>query len=85
MELGVGPSPTAVSLPGCSPCEDASGARCRWPLTASRPWPAYHLQLDRYELHTLQLFTVREGTIVRTTVYQDPQVFAIFELPKVLL
>jgi RNA polymerase sigma-70 factor (ECF subfamily) len=45
---------------------------------------AYNREGDRYQLHTLQVFTVKRGAIVRTTVYQDPDVFAIFELPKTI-
>jgi RNA polymerase sigma-70 factor, ECF subfamily len=45
---------------------------------------AYVRNGDGYELHTLQVFTVEGGRIVRTTVYQDPDVFAVFELPEIL-
>ena len=45
---------------------------------------AYCRQHDRYRLHTLQIFTVEQGAVVRTTVYQVPEVFAIFELPEIL-
>jgi RNA polymerase sigma-70 factor (ECF subfamily) len=45
---------------------------------------AYDRQGDHYQLHTLQVFTVEHGVISRTTVYQDPEVFALFELPKFL-
>ena len=45
---------------------------------------AYNRQKDAYHLHTLQVFTVERGTIVRATVYQDPQVFNLFELPEIL-
>ena len=45
---------------------------------------AYARQDDQYQLHTLQVFTVEEGVIVRTTVYQDPEVFRIFDLPTIL-
>ena len=45
---------------------------------------AYNRQSDQYQLHTLQVFSVEEGVIVRTTVYQDPEVFAIFDLPEIL-
>ncbi|MGH3470672.1 MAG: sigma-70 family RNA polymerase sigma factor [Nocardioidaceae bacterium] len=45
---------------------------------------AYNRQGDHYRLHTFQVFTVERGAIVRTTVYQDPQVFALFELPEIL-
>jgi RNA polymerase sigma-70 factor (ECF subfamily) len=45
---------------------------------------AYVRQGDQYELHTFQVFTVHRGAIVRTTVYQDSEVFAIFDLAKIL-
>ena len=35
-------------------------------------------------LHTVQLFTVVDGAICRVTVFQDPRVFALFQLPSVL-
>jgi RNA polymerase sigma-70 factor (ECF subfamily) len=31
-------------------------------------------------LHTVQLLTVSDGRVLRTTVYQDPDVFALFDL-----
>ncbi len=37
-----------------------------------------------HRLHTLQVFTVVEGKIAHTVVFQDPAVFAAFELPVVL-
>ena len=56
------------------------------PISANRQpaMVAYSRQGEQYQLHTLQVFTVEEGAIVRTTVYQDPEVFDIFELPKIL-
>jgi RNA polymerase sigma-70 factor (ECF subfamily) len=33
-----------------------------------------------YRLHTLQVFDVAEGRIVRNTVFQDPEVLALFDL-----
>jgi hypothetical protein len=42
-------------------------------------------QGQQCHLHTLQVLSIEEGVIVRTTVYQDAEVFAIFDLPKVLL
>jgi RNA polymerase sigma-70 factor (ECF subfamily) len=42
---------------------------------------AYTAEDGRHVLHTLQVFTVEAGRIVRTTVFQDPAVFALFELP----
>jgi RNA polymerase sigma-70 factor (ECF subfamily) len=35
-------------------------------------------------LHTVQLLTVSEGRVLRTTVYQDPDVFALFDLDPLL-
>ncbi len=37
-----------------------------------------------YRLHTLQVFTVTGGRVAHTVVFQDPRVFAAFELPAVL-
>ncbi|MBP2327947.1 RNA polymerase sigma-70 factor (ECF subfamily) [Kibdelosporangium banguiense] len=37
-----------------------------------------------HRLHTLQVFTVTEGKIAHTVVFQDPAVFAAFDLPTVL-
>ena len=56
------------------------------PISANRQpaMVAYDRQGDRYQLHTLQVFTVERGAIVRNTVYQDPGVFAIFDLPRFL-
>jgi len=34
------------------------------------------------ELHTVQLLTVERGRVVRTTVYQDEKVFALFSLNR---
>jgi len=55
------------------------------PIDANRQpaMVAYARQGDHYQLHTLQVFTVEGGAIVRTTVYQEPEVFALFELPEV--
>lgn len=38
-----------------------------------------------FALHTVQVFTVADGRIARTTVFQDPGVFALFELAPVLV
>jgi RNA polymerase sigma-70 factor (ECF subfamily) len=45
---------------------------------------AYNRQGDRYRLHTVQVLTVQGGLITRNTVYQDAEVFALFELPEIL-
>jgi RNA polymerase sigma-70 factor, ECF subfamily len=37
-----------------------------------------------HHLHTLQVFTVTGSGIVRTTVFQDSEVFAVFRLPATL-
>jgi RNA polymerase sigma-70 factor (ECF subfamily) len=66
---------------------DARGRDWRTvPISANRQpaMVAYNRQGDQYELHTLQVFSVEKGVILRTTVYQDPEVFAIFDLPKFL-
>jgi RNA polymerase sigma-70 factor (ECF subfamily) len=39
---------------------------------------------DGHRLHTLQVFIVRQGKIAHTVVFQDPAVFAAFDLPGVL-
>jgi RNA polymerase sigma-70 factor (ECF subfamily) len=39
---------------------------------------------DGHRLHTLQVFTVTGGKIAHTVVFQDPAVFAAFDLPAVL-
>jgi RNA polymerase sigma-70 factor (ECF subfamily) len=56
------------------------------PISANRQpaMAAYDRQGGRYQLHTLQVFTLEGEAIVRNTVYQDPEVFAIFDLPKFL-
>jgi RNA polymerase sigma-70 factor (ECF subfamily) len=41
---------------------------------------AYTRQGERQALHTLQIFTVQHGAIVRTTVFQDRAVFSLFDL-----
>ena len=41
---------------------------------------AYIRKKDDYVLHTLQVFTVGHGGVVRTTVYQDPAIFTLFNL-----
>ena len=39
-------------------------------------------QHDAFVLHTVQVFTVERGRMTRVTVYQDPGVFALFDLPS---
>jgi RNA polymerase sigma-70 factor (ECF subfamily) len=41
---------------------------------------AYRRVADGYELHTLQIFTITPEGISRTSVFQDPEVFASFGL-----
>jgi RNA polymerase sigma-70 factor (ECF subfamily) len=41
---------------------------------------AYHRVGDRYELHTLQIFTVTAEGISRNSVFQGSEVFASFGL-----
>jgi RNA polymerase sigma-70 factor (ECF subfamily) len=53
------------------------------PLAANgQPAVAAYCQGERgaYELHTLQVLTVTPAGIARNVVFQDPQVFAAFEL-----
>jgi RNA polymerase sigma-70 factor (ECF subfamily) len=62
---------------------------CDWkaqPIQANRQpaLAAYNRQGEQYTLNSLQVFSVEGGAIVRTTVYQDSEVFDLFELPKVL-
>jgi RNA polymerase sigma-70 factor (ECF subfamily) len=45
---------------------------------------AYNSHGRQYTLHSLQVFSVESGVVLRTTVYQDPEVFDLFDLPKVL-
>jgi RNA polymerase sigma-70 factor (ECF subfamily) len=42
---------------------------------------AYRRVEDAYELHTLQVFTVTAQGISRNSVFQDPEIFATFDLP----
>ena len=37
---------------------------------------------DVFVLHTLQIFTIEGGLMARVTVFQDPEVFALFDLPS---
>jgi RNA polymerase sigma-70 factor, ECF subfamily len=37
---------------------------------------------DDFVLHTVQVFTVEGGRMARVTVFQDPDVFALFDLPS---
>jgi RNA polymerase sigma-70 factor (ECF subfamily) len=47
-----------------------------------QPGFAAYMRLgDRYEMHTLQVFTVTADGISRNTVFQGPEVFAAFGLP----
>jgi RNA polymerase sigma-70 factor (ECF subfamily) len=52
----------------------------------TQPAVAAYLRGDdgRYRLHTFQVFSVVPEGIDRTVVFQDPRVFAAFELPPVL-
>jgi RNA polymerase sigma-70 factor (ECF subfamily) len=56
------------------------------PISANRQpgMAAYARQGDHYQLHTIQVFTIEQSAIVRATVYQSPEVFAIFDLPETL-
>jgi RNA polymerase sigma-70 factor (ECF subfamily) len=46
--------------------------------------PAVAAYTPDHRLHTLQVFTVVGGKIAHTVVFQDPAVFAAFDLPNVL-
>ena len=56
------------------------------PISANRQpgMVAYVRQGGHYQLHTLQIFTVEVSSVVRTTVFQAPEIFAIFDLPETL-
>ena len=63
------------------------GTRWRTLRTSANGQPAfaaYALDGDAYTLHTLQVFTATAGDIRRTTVFQDHDVFALFELQATL-
>ncbi len=45
---------------------------------------AYRRVGDAYQLHTLQIFTVTTDGISRNSVFQEPDVFASFDLPTQL-
>jgi RNA polymerase sigma-70 factor, ECF subfamily len=53
------------------------------PITANGQ-PAVAAYTPDHRLHTLQVFTVTDGKIAHTVVFQDPAVFTAFELPGVL-
>lgn len=55
------------------------------PIRANRQpgFAAYAREGDHYQLHTLQVFTVRDGLIQRMTTCQDQDVFALFDLPEI--
>lgn len=52
--------------------------------TAANGQPAVAAYAPDGKLHTLQVFTVVGGKIAHTVVFQDPAVFAAFDLPAVL-
>jgi RNA polymerase sigma-70 factor (ECF subfamily) len=56
------------------------------PLSSNRQpaMAAYTCREGHHVLHTLQVFTVVGGSIARTTVFQDLEVFALFDLPPTL-
>jgi RNA polymerase sigma-70 factor (ECF subfamily) len=53
------------------------------PVAANgQPGFAAYARVDgRYELHTLQVFTVTAAGISRNSVFTEPEVFASFSLP----
>ena len=66
---------------------DMRGRAWRTVPTSANRQPAmvaYNRHGEQYHLHTLQVFSAEKGVIVRTTVYQDPEVFALFDLPRIL-
>lgn len=42
---------------------------------------AYVRSGPAYKLHTVQIFAVAGERVAHTTVFQDPVVFALFDLP----
>jgi RNA polymerase sigma-70 factor (ECF subfamily) len=63
------------------------GTRWRTLRTSANGQPAFAAYAHdghAYTLHTLQVFTAAAGDIRRTTVFQDHDVFALFELPATL-
>ena len=66
---------------------EAAGHDWRFQPVAANGQPgfaAYRRGADGYEVHTLQVFTVREAGICRITVFQDDEVFAMFGLARTL-
>jgi hypothetical protein len=66
---------------------DMRGCDWRASLTQANSQPAivaYNRQGEQYILHSLQVFLVEDGLILRNTVYQDPEVLDLFDLPNVL-
>ena len=54
------------------------------PVAANRQAASAAYRADAhgaFVLHTLQVLTVEGGRITRTTVFQDPHVFGLFDLP----
>ena len=66
---------------------DAAGTDWRLEATAANGQPgfaAYRRAGSGYELHTLQIFTVTRQGISRNSVFQDPEIFASFDLVATL-
>ncbi len=62
----------------------ASGTDWRLRPATANGQPAFAAYVragDRYELHTLQVFTVTAAGISRNSVFTEPEVFASFSLP----
>jgi RNA polymerase sigma-70 factor (ECF subfamily) len=60
------------------------GVGWRMVPAAANGQPAVAAYTPDGRLHTLQVFTVRDNKIAHTVVFQDPTVFAAFNLPEVL-
>jgi RNA polymerase sigma-70 factor (ECF subfamily) len=60
------------------------GVGWRMVPTSANEQPAVAAYSPDQRLHTLQVFTVVDGKIAHTVVFQDPAVFAAFDLPNVL-
>jgi RNA polymerase sigma-70 factor (ECF subfamily) len=60
------------------------GVGWRMVPTSANGQPAVAAYSPDQRLHTLQVFTVVDGKIAHTVVFQDPAVFAAFDLPSIL-
>ncbi|TDD87946.1 sigma-70 family RNA polymerase sigma factor [Actinomadura darangshiensis] len=63
------------------------GGDWRTARTAANGQPAlaaYRMSDGAYRLHTVQIFTITPKGVSRNVVFQDPRVFATFDLPQTL-